>query len=223
MFQSSKKSVAVIVAHPDDETLWAGGIILLHPQWHWSIISLCRGSDANRAPKFQKALKILNSKGVMGDVDDGPEQHPIADQEVEQAILDLLPKKTFDLIITHHPNGEYTKHLRHEEVSKAVINLWFSGKIDTKKLWTFAYEDNHKKYYPKPIENTSIYHTLPDPVWTIKHRLITDTYGFAEDSWESVTTPKAESFLQFSDALNAYKWLHSVTGSLEPETMLISE
>ena len=25
----------MIVAHPDDETLWAGGTILKHPEWHW--------------------------------------------------------------------------------------------------------------------------------------------------------------------------------------------
>jgi LmbE family N-acetylglucosaminyl deacetylase len=27
------KSVAIIVAHPDDETLWAGGEILNNPLW----------------------------------------------------------------------------------------------------------------------------------------------------------------------------------------------
>ena len=26
---------AVIVAHPDDETLWAGGIILMYPEANW--------------------------------------------------------------------------------------------------------------------------------------------------------------------------------------------
>ena len=25
--------VAVVVAHPDDETLWAGGLLLSHPEW----------------------------------------------------------------------------------------------------------------------------------------------------------------------------------------------
>jgi LmbE family N-acetylglucosaminyl deacetylase len=33
------KNVAIIVAHPDDETLWAGGTILNHPSWKCFIIS----------------------------------------------------------------------------------------------------------------------------------------------------------------------------------------
>jgi len=30
---AEKKIVAVIVAHPDDETLWAGGLLIDHPEW----------------------------------------------------------------------------------------------------------------------------------------------------------------------------------------------
>ena len=76
----SEKSVAVIVAHPDDETLWAGGTILSHPEWKWFIVCLCRGNDEDRSFRFKKALKILKSEGIMGDLDDGPEQKPLEDR-----------------------------------------------------------------------------------------------------------------------------------------------
>ena len=98
------KSVAIIVAHPDDEILWAGGTILNHPLWQCFIVSLCRKEDEDRAPKFYQVLKILNAKGIMGDLDDEPEQKPLDNKQVEQAILDLLPQKHFDMIMTHHPN-----------------------------------------------------------------------------------------------------------------------
>jgi LmbE family N-acetylglucosaminyl deacetylase len=29
---------AVIVAHPDDEVLWAGGLMLMHPDSNWTVI-----------------------------------------------------------------------------------------------------------------------------------------------------------------------------------------
>ena len=53
--QVKAKSVLIIVAHPDDETLWAGGTILSHPEWSVFVISLCRASDTDRAPKFNRA------------------------------------------------------------------------------------------------------------------------------------------------------------------------
>ena len=202
------KSVAIIVAHPDDEILWAGGTILNHPLWQCFIVSLCRKEDEDRAPKFYQVLKILNAKGIMGDLDDEPEQKPLDNKQVEQAILDLLPQKHFDMIMTHHPKGEYTKHHRHKEISKAVIGLWHKKEIMTNDLWIFAYEDGHKMYFPKPIESATYYEMLAHSIWLKKYSLITDTYGFEKDSWEAQTTPKVEAFWQFGKAEEAVKWLN---------------
>jgi len=189
-----KKSVVLIVAHPDDETLWAGGTILNHTAWKCFIVCLCRGSDTERAPKFNKTLQVLKSQGIMGDLDDGPEQKPLNEDFVERAILELLPSTPFDLIITHNPTGEYTKHLRHEEISKAVEMLYDNRKISAKELWTFAYEDGNKKYYPRPEKNASISYKLTKHIWQLKYDLITKIYGFDEDSWEAKTTPRTEAF-----------------------------
>ena len=68
------KTVAIIVAHPDDETLWAGGTILTQPSWNFFIACLCRKNDADRAPKFFKALQLFKADGQMGDMDDSPEK-----------------------------------------------------------------------------------------------------------------------------------------------------
>lgn len=203
------KSVAIIVAHPDDETLWPGGTILSHPSWNWFIVCLCRGSDKDRAPRFYKALKILKSEGIMGDLDDGPEQNPLEGKEVERAIMQLLPQTQFDLIISHNPSGEYTRHIRHEEVSKAVITLWYAGKIFTNELWTFAYEDGNKEYYPRSIEKAAIYRKLTKRIWLRKSNIITSTYGFEKNSWEAGAAPRVESFWQFSNPKDAKKWLNN--------------
>lgn len=207
MDAEKSKTVAVIVAHPDDETLWAGGTILSHPSWKCFVVCLCRKYDKNRAPRFYKVLKVLKSEGVMGDLDDGPEQKPLDGKEVERIILDLLPSKHFDLIITHNSTGEYTKHLRHEEVNKAVINLWHAGKISANELWTFAYEDGNKQYYPRSVENATIYSILPKQIWLKKYKIIIKTYGFNKYSWEAETTPKSEAFWQFTNAHDTMKWL----------------
>ena len=203
------KSVAIIVAHPDDETLWAGGTILNNPSWQCFIVCLCRKNDTERALKFSEALKILKAEGIMGDLDDGLEQIPLESEEVEQAILRLLPPKHYDLIITHNPTGEYTRHLRHEEISQAVIRLWDNRKILASELWLFAYEDGNKAYYPQPLENATSYNILSKQIWQIKYAIMTETYGFEENSWEAITTPLAEAFWKFKNQDDIKKWFHN--------------
>ena len=144
----------------------------------------------------------------MGDLDDGPEQNPLIENEVEQTILKLLPAKHFDLIISHNPTGEYTRHRRHEEAGKAVIKLWNAGKISTTELWTFAYTDDNKKHYPVADENAGICLTLTKRIWLRKYQLITETYGFEEGGFEAETTPRVESFWQFTDPAAAINWLN---------------
>ncbi|MEQ9378634.1 MAG: PIG-L family deacetylase [Imperialibacter sp.] len=202
------KTCLIVVAHPDDETLWAGGTLLSHPQWDCFIVSLCRKKDPDRAPKFQKVLEALGANGVMGDMNDDPEQRPIEEEEFERMVLKLLPEQAFDLVITHSPEGEYTRHLRHEETGTAVIKLWQNGDLRTKELWLFAYEDNDKAYLPRAVESATAFFKLSKAVWQQKYDLITQIYGFEEDSWEAKTTPVAEAFWQFKNSFDAGKWLN---------------
>jgi LmbE family N-acetylglucosaminyl deacetylase len=191
----------IITAHPDDETLWAGGTILLHPDVSWTIIALCRKSDPDRAPKFFRVIEKYNANGAMGDLDDGPKQKPLDNALVQETILELLPDHKFDLIITHSTSGEYTRHLRHEETAQAVFTLWQTGRLQAEQVWSFAYEDGQKKYLPLPSRNADIHVKLPYNIWELKYKIITEIYGFDEKSFEAETTPKEEAFWRFQAAV----------------------
>jgi LmbE family N-acetylglucosaminyl deacetylase len=171
---------------------------MCHPDWDCVILSLCRASDADRAPKFHEAIRMLGATGDMGDLDDGDRQEPLADSVVHGEILRLLPDEHYDLVITHHPVGEYTRHLRHEEVGRAVLAMFHSGQIKAECLWCFAYEDGNGRYLPRPVKAAPIQQVLPARIWKKKHLIITDCYGFAVGSFEAAISPESESFWQYA-------------------------
>ena len=170
----------------------------MHPECNWTVVTLCRASDADRYRKFFQVVEHLNVSGQMGDLDDGPEQTALDDFEVQSIILSLLPSDRFDLIITHNLYGEYTGHLRHEETGQAVTVLWESGRLSAEQMWMFAYEDGQGKYLPRAMEGADIFTVVPEEIWQQKYGIITGIYGFERDSFEAKTTPRREAFWCFS-------------------------
>ena len=201
------KAAAVIVAHPDDEVLWCGGFVLSHPTWHWHIVTLCRAGDPDRAPRFRRVLAHLNAVGTMADLDDGPEQAPVAPPIVQNTILGLLPAQRFDLVLTHGPQGEYTRHRRHEDCSRAVASLWSAGRLQTSALWLFAYNDAGGAGAPRARKDAHRRFVLAESIWLEKRRLITDFYGFAIGSWEGRIVPREEAFWCFHQPAAAAAWI----------------
>jgi LmbE family N-acetylglucosaminyl deacetylase len=190
---------AIIVAHPDDEILWVGGVILSHPDTQWTIVTLCRKSDPDRAPRFFRVCDTLNAKGAMADLDDGPEQVPLPQTQVRDTIMQMLPSDRYDIIFTHGLQGEYTRHLRHEEVSQAVLTLYHKHILRAGNIYLFAYEDGLRQYDPRPDKNAQYVVTLEPLIWQEKYRLITDVYGYPKESWEARITPKQEAFTKFGN------------------------
>ena len=180
----------------------------MHPAARWTIITLCRKSDRDRNPKFFSAVNRLGAvDSVMGDMDDGPEQRAIPEAEVERNLLSLLPVHHFDLVVTHSPFGEYTRHRRHEEASRAVQSLWRSGRIRASMLWFFAFEDGGGRYPPRAVESAHLLVHLDEDVYREKLRLITDVYGFARDSFEARAASDREAFWCFERANDLDRWL----------------
>lgn len=205
-----ERHAVIIVAHPDDEVLWAGGLILSLPQITWHVLTLTRRSDPDRAPKFRCAMRELGVTGDMADLDDGPGQEPLPSAEIQQAILDLLPPVKYDLVLTHGPKGEYTRHRRHEETFSAVNALWERGKLfRSGELWLFAYEDGGRQYLPRAIVNAHLCMTVPEKLWQDKYRVVTDIYGFDPESWEARATPRVEAFWRFISSATLNRWLQN--------------
>lgn len=107
-----KESRALVVAHPDDETLWFGGLLVAHPG-DWTVIccSIPR-RDAVRAHKFFAACERLGARGSLL-----PWTETEADCELTN--LEHLELAHFGCVVTHNARGEYG-HLHHRHVHRHV-------------------------------------------------------------------------------------------------------
>jgi hypothetical protein len=210
MEQRQRREVGVVVAHPDDETLWAGGTLLVERDWNCRILGLCRASDSDRAPKFQKAIACFNGAGELRDCDDSPEQPPLPPMEMLGVIDRWAGSFSFDLIITHGPKGEYTRHRRHEEVFRAVFDLWRTRRIVSPSLWLFAYQDGHGSYLPRANRDAHRKTVLSSAILGEKRRIIQEIYGFLPESWEARAVPTVEAFWCFNSPGEVKLWMDGV-------------
>ena len=187
------KKVLIIVAHPDDETIWMGGTILENiGKWDLTIISLCRKNDTDRAPKFKKVCELFNAKCFISDLDDSEEDDykKISEEEIIDRIKKFADKE-YDLIYTHGANGEYG-HVRHIEIHNTVEKMVKSGVLSCKQIFFFAYvqQDNYCDIDP----NANKFINLNDTQTIEKKKIIQKIYGFKEVSFEFISAKNQEAF-----------------------------
>lgn len=115
-------SSVIVVAHPDDEVIWAGGLALrLKCQ---IICCTIPRRDPIRAYKFFDCVKELGCEGKL---------IPITEPDVNTSPdFSYLNLEEFDHIITHGERGEYG-HMHHKFLHKFIVknyshkNLSFFG------------------------------------------------------------------------------------------------
>ena len=204
-FESALNAM-IIVAHPIEETLLAGGLMQMVPHWRWRVISFCPGPNRERRRTFFEAMKRFEAMGSIADLNEGYTQQPLHDETVESEIELELPNSDFDLVITHNPFGEYSRHIRHEEVSRGVTSLWKRRLLRAKELWYFAYSDEERAHLPSAIETAHLSVSLSETVWQRKQEIMSDVYGFSKESWAYRTTPRHEAFWRFHSPEEAFSW-----------------
>jgi len=177
------KKVLVVVAHPDDETIWMGGTILNNKNLDWTIYSLCRSSDMDREPKFKKVCALYGAKAIISDLDDDDILDvEDATKEAEYLLAKNIADNNPDYLFTHGANGEYG-HARHICVHRAINNLIKKKVIKPEAVFYFGYEKNDEDKLPLVLtgDKADVIIKLDEETFLEKKRIVAEMYGYPYD------------------------------------------
>lgn len=212
----------IVVAHPDDETIYFSGLILSEPKTQWTVVSLTDGNGDGRGrerhKEFKRACATLKVKNaIFLDFPDAPGQRlPVVSawKKLHEVRAEYGP---FSEVYTHSILGEYG-HQHHQDTSRITHETF----RDHKKVYSVAHNVMPDK---KVSVSEKHFQIKADIFWNIYRKeverflnylTVTAYEGYAKVSHQEVAmiydalvasdTQKTVS-LQNPKAIKKHKWL----------------
>ncbi|MCB0420909.1 MAG: PIG-L family deacetylase [Bdellovibrionales bacterium] len=171
----------IVVAHPDDETLFFSGLVMSEPHRSWKLICVTDGNaDGQGLERMEQLEKTSQSLGFS-------QFRCLQLPDLFESRLNLeklqkeLDQETSDIVYTHGVIGEYG-HPHHQDVS-LVTHRAFYGRCP---IYSVAYN-----CFPEKVVS------LDRSSWKIKSKLISRTYYDETKRFiEFVPASAIEAFVQ---------------------------
>lgn len=203
-------NACMIVAHPDDETIFAGGLMLSNPSWKWHVICAThKASDIPRGTQFVAAMKSFEMYGLtdltyefLGLEDDkGTFHDKIVDRQYDQRFqkwTESLKQRNIsaDIIFSHNRFGEYG-HSRHKALSQIVSNLYSN-------VWQFV-SPIDGKFPPELMSKKVNAITLSDKIQKQKLDIFEHNYVSEKKIWINLKETMDFEFFSGKEVFAHYK------------------
>lgn len=183
----------MIVAHPDDETIWGGAHLL---KKHYLVVCLTNGNNKTRRKEFMNVMKATHNTGIMFDYPDKTNGERDHWNQVRTSIKNdvhyILGKRKWKYVVTHNPEGEYG-HIHHRMTSYIVRKdsnvymnqLVYFGKYYKKRNVPKHLDRLSHNQLSKKLKLTSLYSSQYKVMDHLDHMLNHEKWVKARD-WRSI-------------------------------------
>lgn len=120
----------MVVAHPDDETIFGGAALIRHSGWH--VVCLTNGGHPRRRRELASAMSGAGASWTIWDYPDRPglSRDPVLAREawqpwrgeIETRLADLIEQGGYDVVATHGQAGEYG-HAHHSLTHEMMVRV----------------------------------------------------------------------------------------------------
>ena len=130
----------MIVAHPDDETIWGGAHL---SEGGYLVVCLTNGNNQTRAAEFQAVMAQSGNVGLILSYPDKVggkrDNWNHVQAQMKQDLELVMTYRPWESIVTHNAAGEYG-HIHHKMTHQFVTEIYDTSKLDM-PLYNFG------KYY----------------------------------------------------------------------------
>ena len=156
----SKYDKLMIIAHPDDETLWGGGHLI---DDDYVVVCVTCGKNKIRLNEIKRVLNKTNDELISlwhPDKTRGKKNNwKLCYNDIENDLDKIISAYNWKVIVTHNSNGEYG-HIHHKILNKIVTDIYNSNDIEGELFYFGKYynkskitdlRNNQDKYNPNSI------------------------------------------------------------------------
>ncbi len=148
----------MVVAHPDDETIWGGDHLL---NGKYVVVCITNGNNSKRRAEFASVMKQTGSVGLMLTYPDKTagkrDNWDSCREQIQKDIDTIVRQKNWSVIATHNLNGEYG-HIHHQMTSAITTSSVEKAELTNQLYYFGTYvkaknmkKSNYQQYLTNPL------------------------------------------------------------------------
>lgn len=148
----------MVVAHPDDETIWGGDHLL---NGKYVVVCITNGNNSKRRAEFASVMKQTGSVGLILTYPDKTagkrDNWDSCREQIQKDIDTIVKQKNWSVIATHNLNGEYG-HIHHQMTSAITTSSAEKAELTNQLYYFGTYvkaknmkKSNYQQYLTNPL------------------------------------------------------------------------